>query len=312
MNRILRDFIFVIIFTLFFLALFFLIQLFFFDKQSFNTHIEENYIDKTREEVDLNAVNKLEKERSQHILAEQIKKDSLQSEKIQSFLQKKQNEFKVQKKSLPKYQFVYSPENISGSIGEKVDGIRYFLETDFTQVFLQSLLINYYEKTNDVRWKMKNSAIHLFWVESISNKEMLSVFIHEFGHYIDIYSFEGDFSGIDKSKEFYDISWESTKILLAGQEQKDFVSGYAMTNKYEDFAESFVYYVLHNQSFETKSQKSEILRDKYEFFKNKVFRDDIFVGTRFSEDAVILDYYRDITKIDFNLTIFLQYLWKFI
>jgi uncharacterized protein YpmB len=58
MKRIIRDFVYVIIFTLLFLVILFFVQLFFFDKQSFNTHIEENYIDKTQEDVDLNALNK--------------------------------------------------------------------------------------------------------------------------------------------------------------------------------------------------------------------------------------------------------------
>ena len=38
-------------------------------------------------------------------------------------------------------------------------------------------------------------------------------------------------------------------------EVKDFVSWYAMTNKYEDFAESFTYYILHNKDFLNKTKK---------------------------------------------------------
>jgi hypothetical protein len=39
-----------------------------------------------------------------------------------------------------------------------------------------------------------------------------------------------------------------------------------MTNKYEDFAESFTYYVLHNDDFKNKSTKSKILKKKYDYF----------------------------------------------
>jgi hypothetical protein len=39
-----------------------------------------------------------------------------------------------------------------------------------------------------------------------------------------------------------------------------------MTNKYEDFAESFAYYILHNNDFLEKTKKSNILLEKYDFF----------------------------------------------
>jgi len=46
-----------------------------------------------------------------------------------------------------------------------------------------------------------------------------------------------------------------------------------MTNKYEDFAESFAYFVLHNEDFLSKSAKSEVLRKKYDYFIKYLFRD---------------------------------------
>jgi hypothetical protein len=75
----------------------------------------------------------------------------------------------------------------------------------------------------------------------------------------------------DLSDEFYNISWLSTKTLRSGQSQADFVSGYAMTNKYEDFAESLTYYIIANRDFLEKSEKSEKLQNKYNFFENKLF-----------------------------------------
>jgi hypothetical protein len=53
--------------------------------------------------------------------------------------------------------------------------------------------------------------------------------------------------------------------------QKDFVSGYAMTNKYEDFAESLTYYILHNKDFLDKTKTSRILKRKYNFFSFYIF-----------------------------------------
>jgi hypothetical protein len=42
--------------------------------------------------------------------------------------------------------------------------------------------------------------------------ELLAIFIHEFSHYIDIYSLSRK-SGEDISNQFYNISWDTTKII---------------------------------------------------------------------------------------------------
>jgi hypothetical protein len=93
-------------------------------------------------------------------------------------------------------------------------------------------------------------------------------------------------------------------------EQKDFVSGYSMTNKYEDFAESFTYYILHNDDFLEKAYYSDILKQKYDFFTKYVFRNDEFKTNYYKTTNEIKDYYWDITKIEYSLQNFLQYLKK--
>jgi hypothetical protein len=50
-----------------------------------------------------------------------------------------------------------------------------------------------------------------------------------------------------------------------------------MTNRYEDFAESFTYYILHNKDFLKKTKKSIILKEKYNFFKNYLFTNEEFI-----------------------------------
>ncbi len=163
-----------------------------------------------------------------------------------------------------------------------------------------------YEEKADVRGKMKNRAIHIFAPETMKKSEFLSVYIHELGHYIDIYVLEKDVIG-DDSDNFYDISWKSVKTLKAGAKWEDFVSGYAMTNKYEDFAESFAYYVLHNKAFLKKAEKNFKLEKKYRFFSKYVFIDWQFKDTSFATSDKIKDYYWDITKIGVNYNKFLQY-----
>ena len=81
-----------------------------------------------------------------------------------------------------------------------------------------------------------------------------------------------------------------------------------MTNKYEDFAETFTYYILHNNDFLKKTKKSETLKEKYDFFGKFLFFDKEFLGSDFSVGNVVRSYYWDITKIKIDTEIFLQYI----
>lgn len=172
---------------------------------------------------------------------------------------------------------------------------------------IESLLVELYEESYEVRWKMKEGKVQMFGVADISSEEFTSVFIHELSHYIDIYYFS-ESKKQELSPKFYNISWDSTKILKPWSLPEEFVSWYAMTNKYEDFAETFTYYVLHNKDFLEKAKGNAILQKKYNFFQQNVFEKDMFLHTDFSENSRIEKYYWDITKIPINIDIFLQYL----
>ncbi len=60
---------------------------------------------------------------------------------------------------------------------------------------------------------MKQKTIKMFGVTELDQDEFLSVFTHEFAHYLDIYFFSRD-RGSDISNRFYDISWKTTSIIL--------------------------------------------------------------------------------------------------
>lgn len=186
-----------------------------------------------------------------------------------------------------------------------------FLSIDKFYSDIKNLDVIFYKNKWVVRWNMKNKTIRLYWLEDINYTEVLSVWVHEFSHYLDLYILDNR-GWIDISNDFYNISWESTKVLKAWLNQNDFVSWYSMTNKYEDFAESFTYYVLHNNDFYSKAKKSDILMSKYNFFKNSVFSNWEFITNDFKKVSKVEDYYRDITKIDYYLENFLQYLKKWI
>lgn len=192
--------------------------------------------------------------------------------------------------------------------------VTYISETIFSDIFSDKKLsfdLEFYKTKIDVRWKFVDNTIKLFWVWGISEEELLSVFIHELWHYFDINYLEKKVL-FDLSDNFYDISWKTPTILKDWSYKTDFVSWYAMTNKYEDFAETFTYYVLFNDDFRQKMSYNPVLQKKYDFFSRYIFRNDEFKKTNFRNYEKKEDYYWDITKINFSVQNFLEYLKKWI
>ncbi len=79
-----------------------------------------------------------------------------------------------------------------------------------------------------------------------------------------------------------------------------FVSGYAATNQYEDFAESLTFYIFHNDEFMERALKNDSLRQKYLFISNFVFPDGEFLDTNFGIGKVP-NYLWDTTKLPISL-----------
>ena len=122
--------------------------------------------------------------------------------------------------------------------------------------------------------------------QNISDAEFAAVFLHEIGHVVDLgflkpENSRGEFSPFrdgrnrilksDPSTDFYAISWKSAEKILPKTQFSDFVSGYAQTNVFEDFAESYIFYILHGDLFRTKIADNSALNKKYTFLKEIVF-----------------------------------------
>lgn len=148
------------------------------------------------------------------------------------------------------------------------------------------------------RGRMQNTKISLSPYVT-RDTEFTKLFIHELAHYIDIYTFVSRWE-YDISDDFYYISWKTPQVKRANQGTLDFVSGYAASNQYEDFAESFVFYIFHNDTFADRALRSDSLRQKYLFLSEKVFPKGSFQWTDFTIWKIPA-YVWDTTKISYSL-----------
>lgn len=112
---------------------------------------------------------------------------------------------------------------------------------------------------------------------------------------VDIYYLRSRGTKADPSKTFYTISWTEPTVLRSGMNASSFVSGYAATNQYEDFAEAFTMYVFHNTAFLEKTKNSPALEQKYNFLRDSVFG-SYFIGTNYEQNPVPSSLW-DVTKI---------------
>lgn len=141
-------------------------------------------------------------------------------------------------------------------------------------IFIDTLLV-------EPRGKMQGNLITLSSRVS-RDSEFLKLFVHELGHFIDVYVLRSAQDSPDPSREFYDISWKTATVKKTTETLSSFVSGYALTNQYEDFAESLVLYVFHNRTFEDRALRNESLRQKYLFFQKYLFVHGAFTDTDFT------------------------------
>lgn len=112
---------------------------------------------------------------------------------------------------------------------------------------------------------------------TVSHREFRALLVHEFAHVIDLGCFTGtepsgrstfrDGSEVifqdDKSVDFYSISWMNAEQHRPGTRHEDFVSGYAEGDPFEDFAETFAYFMLQRNTFRLRAKGNAILAQKY-------------------------------------------------
>lgn len=200
--------------------------------------------------------------------------------------------------------FHYHPKQFHDEIHDYIDALKAIIWAPQVYGVIDTLPFHFHKSVFDEtgvkrRGKIQNGEISFFGVNEMQKNEFSAVGIHEIAHYIDLF-FLKYVNGEDLSNRFYVLSWESVDTIVPWWKPEDFVSWYAMTNQYEDFAESFTYYVLHNKDFLFKAESSEILQKKYDFFSEHLLNFSSSIHTDFSDEDVEY-YYWDITKIDYNL-----------
>jgi hypothetical protein len=112
---------------------------------------------------------------------------------------------------------------------------------------------------------------------SLPLQEFRAVLVHELlGHVNDLGCLEGtpksgasafrDGNEVifndDPSTAFYAISWTAAKQKREDSLDRDFVSGYAKADAFEDVAESVAFYVLHREEFRRRAEENPVLARK--------------------------------------------------
>ncbi len=162
-----------------------------------------------------------------------------------------------------------------------------FIDNIFDNVEENIYYIKIQKSKNWRRWYAWHHSIIMNIKDGMDYNNFLEVLTHELWHVIDLWFIEWksykksstfkefgreNFAKDDDSIDFYSLSFLSEKVKKPWSYAKDFVSWYALTNIFEDFAESFNMYVNHNHVFRQMAKESNILQKKYNII------DDILDG----------------------------------
>lgn len=148
--------------------------------------------------------------------------------------------------------------------------------------YLRSLQQVKYKPDSNRRWLASYKSIYLNFDKMDSKQEIRRVLIHELWHIFDLWYMVSktsskdsnfkDWSSMiyqdDKSVLFYSLCWKNEKELNWQCWDIDFVSWYAKSDPFEDFAESFLLFLENNESFKIMAGESSILREKYELLSS--------------------------------------------
>ena len=144
-------------------------------------------------------------------------------------------------------------------------------------------LKNFYVRYNNPAQRGLAGKNTLILSGNVPDAEFRALLIHELGHVFDLSDATGCLGGTsasggsrfkdgksiifndDPSVSFYDISWVDEKTQRTGARAEDFVTGYAVSDAFEDFAESFAYFTLQNDAFKKRAESNAAVAAKYQW-----------------------------------------------
>ena len=153
---------------------------------------------------------------------------------------------------------------------------------------------------------------------NVTDSELVGVMVHEMGHVMDTGVLQGHpnsgesafkdgdnpIFNDDPSLNFYNIDFNADEKTKSNTTEFDFVSTYAMSDPFEDFAESYAYYILHGTEFRKLAKDNESLTEKYNFLKNQVFNGKEF-DSGYQDLAVTGVRHYDVTVLPYDLKKFI-------
>ncbi len=145
---------------------------------------------------------------------------------------------------------------------------------------------------------------------TVADEEFRALLIHELGHITDLGCLQGT-SGTqtvfrdgrdimlsdDPSVSYYRISWESASKKRSSARVEDFVSGYAFSDIFEDFAEGFAYYLLQREAFAARAKENRAIELKLRWFE-RYFGSDFTVASSRSPWKEKIPW--DVTKLNYK------------
>lgn len=165
-------------------------------------------------------------------------------------------------------------------------------------------LHNFYVRYDDAFKDRGLAGAHsIILTGNVQDSEYRALALHEFGHIADLGCIAGTpksgFSGFrdgqtamwenDVSVKFYRISWMDEKTRRPEAVPEEFVSGYAASlDAFEDFAETFAYYVLHRSAFQKRAETNLALAAKLKWMETYLpIPETVATGEEWKEEQEI-------------------------
>jgi hypothetical protein len=174
-------------------------------------------------------------------------------------------------------------------------------------------LKNFFVKYTDVKQRGLGGKTTIILDGTPGDAEFVGLLVHECGHVTHSNMMGSVTAGASVFKdgteivykdsplvEFFSISWMTEGVMKAGQKKADFVSGYAQSDAFEDFGESFAMYILHRPAMRERAKTSPSIAAKLAWMEKHLPVSETAVGkdTYTSDKNVPWD----VTKLPYELS----------